>query len=363
MAIKDNSSEKKNVVELLKDKNIISRAPLRVACGGTWDISALFLPYTQKQPCTVNMAIDRYVTVSLLPYAEGKIKVSSKGFDSEEASTETAPFNSPLGLIFAVATYFQYDGVHIKIDTNVPTRSGLGGSGVVAVATVNAFSQVEHLYGRKKLNRLATALLAQSIEQGLQVGITGLQDQLAACYGGVNLWVWKGAPIGVPFTRKKLLLRDSKRKLIKHIALAYSGVTHDSSSINKQFIVDFEKGTTRKIWLEINKNTRIFAQALTTLDWKLAASALLKETSLRKEMNPQYLTTTAQDLVSIAQETGCGSRPAGAGGGGCVWAIGPMDNIERLKRKWSTMLEQTSGELLDINLDFQGVCPLLSNAQ
>ena len=55
---------------------------------------------------------------------------------------DRAPFRHPLGLMFATAAFFNAQGVHIRLRSDSPPRSALGGSSVAAVALVRAFMEV-----------------------------------------------------------------------------------------------------------------------------------------------------------------------------------------------------------------------------
>ena len=349
------SNQPISLKSLLTTNTIKSAAPVRINCGGTWDIRSLALPYSKIFPSTVNIALAHYVTASLLPHQDGRVKVSSEGFLNEEYSLNSAPFDSPLGLFFAIATYFRFHGVHIKITTETPPKSGLGGSGATAVAAIHAFSRVESLLGRGSLTRPEIAQLAQAIEESIGTSLTGMQDQLAATYGGVNRWIWIHKPFAKNYKRIVLLGRKAHKKLEHHIAVAFTGISHESSAVNRELIKGFIKGLTREKWMEIHNLTNTMAGALTRFDWQVAARALARETEIRYELVPQFLTEKAQELTLAAKEEGCGARPAGAGAGGCIWAIGPSYNISQLKARWSRILDKSAGKLLNVSIDHRGV--------
>ena len=89
--------------------------------------------------------------------------MSSEGFDSEEYPREEVPFNTPLGLAFAVATVFNCAGVHIEIKSESPPKSALGGSGVSGVALILAFSKALQEYGNALLSQREIVELAYQI--------------------------------------------------------------------------------------------------------------------------------------------------------------------------------------------------------
>ena len=79
--------------------------------GGTLDIDTFSLPLHHLSPCTFNIALNLRTRVRLHPYHQDLVKVSSKGFDQAEYPLNKAPFDHPLGLIFAIAaSRFLLDG-------------------------------------------------------------------------------------------------------------------------------------------------------------------------------------------------------------------------------------------------------------
>ena len=112
--------------QVLTEQPVTASAPCRIDMGGTLDISTFHLPLQRVAPCTVNMAIALRTQVELLPYAQGQVKVSSRGFESAVFPKRRAPFVHPLGLMFAIAAFYDADGGHIRIDSASPPRSALG---------------------------------------------------------------------------------------------------------------------------------------------------------------------------------------------------------------------------------------------
>jgi D-glycero-alpha-D-manno-heptose-7-phosphate kinase len=73
-------------------------------------------------------------------------------------------------------------------------------------------------------------------------------------------------------------------------------------------------------------------------------------------MTPDVFDDMGESLVSSARQMDCGVRFTGAGGGGCVWALGDPDNISRLKGKWETILgSREDALLLNTRIDTRGV--------
>jgi D-glycero-alpha-D-manno-heptose-7-phosphate kinase len=341
----------------LKDNSIWATAPCRIDMGGTLDIKTFYYPLAYLSPTTVNLALNLRTKVRLLPYDEGMVKISSRGFESAEFPLAEAPFRHPLGLMFSVAAYFRTAGIHIEIESASPPRSALGGSSVAAVALIAALSHACEKAGhRSPLQKADMAVLAHGLEESVAGVPCGMQDQLAAAYGGIHAWQWPEKVQDPPFRKKRLVDESESIVINKHILVAYCGIPHESKSINAMWIEQFLAGDTRSQWIDIAGCAQQFAAALENRLISNAVSAMNREMAIRKKMTPEVLDTLGDRLVAAAVENQCGAKVSGAGGGGCIWAIGPAEDVAKLRPIWDTMLsERADGGLLDVAIDTQGV--------
>ena len=129
----------------LGHRPIEASAPCRVDMGGTLDLSTLYYPLAHLEPCTFNLALDLRTRVRLLPHRAGRVRVSSLGFESEDYPAGKAPFDGPLGLMFAIAAHFGAAKLHIEITSASPPPQfagrlvgGGGGPGGRAVPMARA---------------------------------------------------------------------------------------------------------------------------------------------------------------------------------------------------------------------------------
>ena len=107
--------ELNNLTELLEASTPEASAPCRIDLGGTLDLRTFHYPLTHMKPSTFNIALGLRTRIRLLPYRKGMIRISSKGFERAEFPGGRASFSHPMGLMFAVASYFGVAGVHIEI--------------------------------------------------------------------------------------------------------------------------------------------------------------------------------------------------------------------------------------------------------
>jgi D-glycero-alpha-D-manno-heptose-7-phosphate kinase len=342
---------------ILKSAPILASAPCRIDMGGTLDIKSFHLPLRRLSPCTVNAAINLRTRVRILPGVLEQVKVSSSGFESVSFPEDAAPFNHPLGLMFAIATYFGVSGIHIDIESASPPRSALGGSSAAAIALVASLARLLEMAGQKPLTRKQIVLLAHAIEEGVAGVPCGFQDQLAAAYGGVNAWYWgKALNAAGGFRRKVLVGKSLHDDFSRHILVAYCGIPHESRQINRIWVDQFIEGATRKEWISITHHTHQFSEALLERQYQRAGNIMNQETAIRQQMTSGVLDDMGTKLVQAARELSCGGRFTGAGGGGCIWAIGEISAIGRLRNTWEIILAQNpEASLLNVQIDSDGL--------
>jgi D-glycero-alpha-D-manno-heptose-7-phosphate kinase len=341
----------------LESNPIEASAPCRIDMGGTLDIPTFYYPLRHLSPCSFNIALTLRTRVRLLPYARGRIKISSRGFKTAQFPADAAPFNHPMGLMFATAAFFNAEGIHIDIESQSPPRSALGGSSAAAVALVAAFLKLRaDTESGDRANRRRVALLAYQLEQSTAGVPCGFQDQLAAAYGGVNVWSWRTDPDRSVFRRKMVVAKKGHKELATHLLLAYCGKPHASKDINGRWVKQFLSGLNRNLWMDVIACTREFVTALAGKNYQKAAEHMNRETGIRRKMTPDVLDNVGGRLVGIALQNDCGVRFTGAGGGGCLWALGKIEHIDRLRPLWQKSLSSRKEAcLLDVGIDSKGV--------
>ncbi len=331
----------------LADGPVSASAPCRLDMGGTLDIRTFFYPLQHLNPCTLNIALELRTAVTLEPHTAGRVRVSSHGVGHADFAAGQAPYSHPLGLMFAVADRFRASGVHIRIHSASPPRSALGGSSVAAVALAAALSAVGRR-GRSAatMRPRSIALLAHAVEEGVAGVPCGYQDQLAAAYGGVHAWYWEALPRAAIFRRRVVVAARRHAELNRHLLAAYGGIPHVSADVNGRWVRQFVAGRTRAAWKEIVGLTHRFVEALAQADYGAAAECMRRETALRRRLTPDVLDEAGRELAAAAVRCGCGARFTGAGGGGCVWAIGESDAVARLVPLWREIIDGRPGARL-----------------
>lgn len=331
-------------------------APCRIDCGNRLDLKPIALLLEHCRPCTLNIAISVGVTTELVPHRRGVIRVSLDDQFDEQARSEDPPLHGPAALPFAVALHAGLDGIHLRLSSTAPFRSGLGGSGAAPASVLGACFAAQGLCLDSIRVRRRIAHVAHLIESSFSISVTGMQDQLAAAFGSANLWTWTYSHPMRQYTREELLAVGRRAALESRFLVAYTGSAHAYANMSRTGSTEIMGSRERRGWTEVAEVTRRLGCAIQREDWVTAAELLSRENSIRRELTPERLTPTADRLIQIAEECGCGGRFTGGGAGGCVWALGPSESISCLRTAWSAALASLATAcLVPASVDWRGV--------
>ncbi|MDQ3099437.1 MAG: hypothetical protein M3Q44_06860 [bacterium] len=314
---------------LLEKRSIATSAPCRIELGGTWDVKGFALPYEWINPCTVNIAMNMRTHVILSSHTPGKIKLIQSN-ESIEFDLYTPDLKGPFKLLCMIASYFGMDGYVANFAFESPVKSGLGGSGVVAIVFIAALQRARQLLNNTKhtFSKNEQVYLAHCFEESLNFSITGIQDQAAAMFGGVNYWEWHYSK-PVKFTRKSILEKHQYKELEKRLIIVYLG-PHNSSDMNKKYVDSFFNSAERVKWFELNQKTKEFSQAITSQNWEKIIKIMKYENNFRQQIAPERLIPVGHRLWKIAQKNAAGFSVCGAGAGGCIWTIAKTEEIKQI---------------------------------
>ena len=340
----------------LREVEILSSAPSRIDVGGTWDLKCFALPYAHTAPSTTNIALSMRTGICIRSYREGWVRILDDQHH-EEFPIDHVNLNSHFGLLYAIVAHFALGGIEIEITYGCPPRSGVGGSGTLSVALAGALARAREFVGGGNLSREAIVELVYNIEDGLRYSYTGLQDQCAATFGGVNRWHWTYGEIHGKFRRQEVLPQENYEALNNRLLVAYIGKAHDSNDVNSKQVADFLAGHHREKWFRINQISAEFATALKQEDWQNAGELLNEETQIRCSIVPSRITLVGEKLQAACKEAQVGFATAGSGNGGCVWALARnAEQVPELSAQWQTILESIpTAHILPVNVDPQGL--------
>lgn len=342
-----------DLASILQGRDVTASAPCRIDCGGALDIKQLAILMERATPMTVTIGLSLRTSVNISAAGRGLVVVDSPTLGHQELPFASLPLSGPFALLNGIIHYFGISGCRLTVDSDVPLGSGLGGSGAAAVATVAAVSKALSLSSNHTPgSKLAIALLAHEIENGVQASLTGLQDQLNAIFGGVNVWIWKYSAFKRPFLRRVLLKGSAIEDLGDRLAVAFAGDERQSGAVSSRYVADYIAGRTRQEWTRICDATRDFAGALNRKDWRCAGRALRTEMAVRDHICPDLWTPQARVLKNKAEHHGCVTRTAGGNRTGSLWAFGEPSAIRLVRKEWGSanLNASISSEGLNVNV-------------
>ncbi len=327
---------------------IKSRAPTRIdLAGGTLDIWPIYLLFNGG--LTLNLAIDLYTEASIKYRNDKEIHIRSEDMNEEFIfpSIESIEHNHTLGLITRGIQFFQPDeGIDIKVKSNVPPGSGLGGSSSLIISLCAALNELLNKnYSHSNLIDIAQDIETKSIKIP-----TGRQDYISAIYGGIN-------SISYDLFKETItpieLSNNYKEELLRSLMLVY--IESHQSSISNWDI--FKKIIDRdpKSWnsmLQIKKTAEKMHKALTDESIDKFHVLLGEEWKNRLSLSEKVCTQKMREIIKIASQIDkdITFKTIGAGGGGCM-LFSCLDKKELLSEE----LTNNGLDILPFNLDLDGL--------
>ena len=253
------------------------KAPVRIDfAGGTTDINV----FAQKYGGAVlNAAIDKYV--------QGEIKST-------------------------------HEKVGLNYSANIPTSSGLGTSGAMTLVWL---ALIEEEMGKRKL---AEEVYEISRARGLG-NSDGKQDQYAAAFGGINLWLFEGGKV-----KKRKVDVDKKtiKELENNLLIVYLG-EHSAGTSNSKAIQNFRDGKNVREMKNLKQIALDMKKALEKGDLDKFIELMNKETENREKLARGIVPKEAKKVVEKGLKHAEAAKILGAGSGGSVLFYGGKKKLKK----------------------------------
>ena len=143
-------------------------------------------------------------------------------------------------------------------------------------------------------------------------------------------------------------------ELARHLVLVYTGEPHFSGANNWEVTRARLDGDANVAAMldGIRDVASAMAAALSGKRYDLAGAALAREWDFRKALTPRISTPQIDALVVAALAAGAwGAKVCGAGGGGCLVALAPVERRDHV----AAALASGGAQVLDAALDPQGL--------
>ena len=305
---------------------IITKTPFRMSFfGGGTDFREFFNEHCGS---VLSTTIDKYcyVNVRRLPnfFDYGTELVYSK----KEHVSSTDEIEHPA--IRNAMKMLSVENIRLAYEADLPARSGLGTSSSFAVGMLNAFYAMKGQFADAK--KLADDAIY--LERTLCGEIGGLQDQIAASFGGFNRINFTAdgyevCPVAISNERKKTLE--------KNLVMFFTGFTRFSADVQKTNRPYTQTAMLKQMLSLVDEAEKILVSSDRDID---DFGRLLDENwNLKKQTGSSVTTDHIDNLYQKGISAGAlGGKLLGAGGGGhLIFYVNP-ENREKLINSMSGCL-------------------------
>jgi D-glycero-alpha-D-manno-heptose-7-phosphate kinase len=266
--------------------------------------------------------------IAVYPYTEVQIQVFDRAEDEEPRITVFAEnFGERYDINPRNIVYDRHPLIEAAFDiAGIPDRYRLGvtlysdapagcSTGTSAAVTVALLGALAALSG-KTIVPYEIARLAHRVETdklGLQ---SGIQDQLASAYGGINFIRMHQYPEA---SVSQLQIPDNVWwELERRLVLIYLGKAHSSSEVHTKVISELEAEGPESPRLESLRHAAMAGKdAVLAGDFTAFGKAMVDNTNAQDALHPEIISRDARKIIGIAQEyRAAGWKVNGAGGGG-----------------------------------------------
>lgn len=301
---------------------IITRTPFRMSFfGGGTDLSGFF---NEHGGAVISTTFDKYcyVTVRHLPaFFDYKTHLT---YSKTEYVNSYEEIQHPA--IREAMKHMNMHNIRLTYESDLPARTGLGTSSSFAVGMIEAFYALNGKYADKR--KLADDAIYLERELCKEAG--GIQDQIAASFGGLNRIDFSKDGYTV---RPIVISRARKEKLNNNLMLFFTGFSRFSSDIQKGTEKSMKDKT--KELLEMYSLVDKAEKVLTDESWDLDEFGRLLDYTwkLKRGISSGISTGSIDEQYEKAMKAGAlGGKLLGAGGGGFLLFYVPQEKQAAVKK-------------------------------
>lgn len=293
---------------------IITRTPFRMSFfGGGTDIESF---YKEHGGAVLSTTFDKYCYVN--------VRHLPRFFDYRTHLTysKTEEVNSYDEIIHPLIReamrYLDIHDLRLMYDADLPARTGLGTSSSFAVGMLYAFYALKG----KRVDKRRLANEAIYLERVLCNEAGGIQDQIAAAFGGFNRIDMSDKGYEVS---PVIISNQRKNELNDNLMLFFTGFTRFSAKIQQGTSANIEKKTQQLLTM---KSLVDEAEDILTSKKDLTEFGNLLDYTwkLKRELSEGISTDDIDAVYNKAKQAGAiGGKLLGAGGGGFLLFYVPQE--------------------------------------
>jgi D-glycero-alpha-D-manno-heptose-7-phosphate kinase len=323
---------------------VFSRAPVRVCDVGGWTDT-----WFCNKGAVFNFCVDLYSYVRIAANDSERINIISENLDlsTKIKNYRKIEYDGILDLLKAAVKRMNINtGLDIFVRADAPPGCGTGTSASVAVTLIAALAKHSNI----TLVPHEIAELAHKLETEELDLESGVQDQYAAAYGGINFM-----EIEYPSVKISNIHINEKRicELESQLILVYLS-SRSSSEMHKAVISNYEKSDpdTLKSFEIMTNCAYEMKKAIVSEDITEIGNLMNTNWNAQKKLHPLMLNPIIEKTEKMAFENGAiGFKCNGAGGGGSAVILAGVGHEYTLKKK----IIEEGLTLLPCKLNFNGV--------
>ena len=300
---------------------IITKTPFRMSFfGGGTDFSGFF---NEHGGAVLSTTFDKYAYVTvrnLPPFFEYKTHLT---YSKEEKVNSVDEIQHPA--IRNAMKWLGMEKIRMTYEADLPARSGLGTSSSFAVGMLEAFYALKGKYAdKKKLSDDAIYL-----ERTLCAEDGGIQDQIAAAFGGFNRIDFSKDGYTV---NPVVMSRERKKELNDNLMLFFTGFSRFSSDIQKGTEKSMKEKTKEllEIYSLVDEAQKILSDNNADIDE--FGKLLDYSWNLKRGISEGISTDSIDEQYKKAMDAGAlGGKLLGAGGGGFLLFYVPKEKQKSVK--------------------------------
>lgn len=300
---------------------IITQTPFRMSFfGGGTDFPVFF---NEHGGAVLSTTFDKYCYVNVRHLPRFFEYSTHLTYSREEKVSSLEQIQHP-----AIRNAMQWLDMHeirLVYDSDLPARTGLGTSSSFAVGMLEAFYALKGQYADKR--KLADDAI--HLERVLCAEAGGIQDQIAASFGGLNRIDFSADGYSV---KPLIISPERKRMLNDNLMLFFTGFSRFSSDIQKDTEKSMKDKTSQllEMYKLVDEAEKILTNKNAYLD---EFGRLLDYTwNLKRGISSGISTGSIDEQYDKAKKAGAiGGKLLGAGGGGFLLFYVPKEKQESVK--------------------------------
>ena len=307
-----------------EERVIRSFAPIRICDNGGWT-DTWFARTGKVFHIAVHPCVEVQVKVRKGRGDEPRVTVNAENYGDRFTIVEGRRKYERQPLLEATIEFMKVPPeahLDIAIHSEVPGGCSTGTSAAVSVALIGALDRVAG--GTMTPRDVARA--AHRIETELLGQQSGIQDQIAAAYGGINYIDMYEYPEA---TVSPIRLPDAIAwELESRLSLVFVGVAHRSSDVHEMVIRELESAGPDAGKLQpLRRTAEKSRDALLAGDFRALGQAMIENTAAQENLHAALIGPDHRRIIRIAAAHGAlGWKVNGAGGaGGSVTILSGSD--------------------------------------